>query len=464
MKELSVETLARIISPKDSLRRAEPTKSTGLISGLSTDSRTIKTGQCFFAIAGDNYNGHDYVADAFDKGAVCAVVSNKINISAPDDKILIKVDDTVQALGSLAREYRRQNNFKVIAITGSAGKTTTRHIIHHILSQRYKVFQAPENFNNNIGVPLTLLGAEPEDEIIVAELGSSQTGEIAYLSQIAQPDIATITNVQLAHLNGFGSLENIIEEKSSVAQGLANDGTLIINGDNEKLVGYCRAKKLDFLTFGRSDKCRFRAHNIVDSGLNSSFTISGAEISLPLAGSGNIDNALAAWAICSRFGIEIGDFARISKTLPAVPMRAEVLQIGTLTVISDCYNANPASMKNALDMLANISSVKKGRAVFICGDMAELAEQSSHLHKELGTLIAAARVELLLTAGDLAAVAGHSAAKAAHNDLHVESFENTNSVCNNLAKLVKDYDIVLVKGSRKVALERIIEKLKALFR
>lgn len=469
MKEFSIASLAQII-------KAEPIKNGGVFTGVSIDSRTTQAGDCFFAIAGDNFNGHDYISDAFTKGAVCAVVRDNEDEKFTGDCVL-KVKDTIKALGDFAGEYRKQGNFKVIAITGSVGKTTTRQIAYHILSQHYRVFQAPKNFNNNIGLPLTLLGAEPEDEIIIAELGSNHPGEIAYLTRIAQPDIAVVTNVYPAHLAGFSDLQTIIQEKLAISEGLQDEGVLIINADCDRLVDACRAKGTRFTTFGESNQCDIQAQNIAYDCLGSRFTIDGTQVLLPLPGSGNVENAVAAWSICHQFGITIDDFAYAVKTLLAVPMRTELLQIGTLTVLNDCYNANPTSMKNALDVLAglpfcnkpqngvlvNLSSAEKRRLVFICGDMAELGQQTQALHVKLGTFIAQAKVQLLLAAGKFAKITTNAAKASAKYNLQTKSFEDTLSACNNLEKFIKDYDIVLVKGSRVAKLEMAIEKLKELF-
>ncbi len=456
MKEFSIETLARII-------KAELTGNAGVFTGVSTDSRTTRAGDCFFAIAGDNFDGADFLADAFAKGAACAVVSKDIESEKFTDGCVLKVDDTIKALGDFAGEYRLQMNFKVVAITGSVGKTMARQIAYHILSRQFRVFQAPKNFNNNIGLPFTLLGADPEHEIVIVELGSNHPGEIAYLARIAGPDIAVITNIYPSHLAGFGDLQTIMREKLSISEGLQREGTLIIDGDFDRLVGTCRAEGVPFATFGKSNGCDIQARNIIYNDFGSRFTIDGTQVVLPLPGSGNVENALAAWSICSRFGITIDEFARDVKTLPAVPMRAELLQVGTLTVLNDCYNANPASMKNALDILANLGSARRGRLVFICGDMAELGEQAQTLHAELGVSIAQAKVQLLLAVGEFAKIAAEAAKAGAEHDLQTKSFRDTFSACNNLAKFIKDYDIVLVKGSRTAKLEMAVEKLNELF-
>ncbi|MHC4743450.1 MAG: UDP-N-acetylmuramoyl-tripeptide--D-alanyl-D-alanine ligase, partial [Planctomycetota bacterium] len=299
MKDLSIAELVRII-------KAEAPKQTGTIADVSIDSRKVKPGDCFFAIKGENFDGHDYVADAFAKGASCAVIETEVKAEGLDSKCILRVNDTIEALGDFAREYRRQVGFKVLAITGSVGKTTTRQIAAHALSRRFRVRQSPKSFNNNIGLPLTLLSAGPQTEIVVAELGSNHPGEIAYLTRIALPDIAIVTSVRPAHLEGFGNIETIVREKLSISEGLGPHGIFIINMD---LAEACRAVRADFLTFGKSPEADYRASQISSNGLRSRFTIDGTEIHLPLPGAGNVENALAAWAACSRLGLKIEDFA-----------------------------------------------------------------------------------------------------------------------------------------------------------
>jgi UDP-N-acetylmuramoyl-tripeptide--D-alanyl-D-alanine ligase len=455
MKEISINNLARII-------KAETAPDIGdSVVGVSTDSRTVKPGDCFFAIAGDNFDGHDYVEEAFARGAVCAVVSEDVEAGP-----ILKVDDTTKALGNLARHYRKQAGYKVVAITGSVGKTTTRQIVYHVLSQHFRVSQAQKNFNNQIGLPLTLLDADEKTQIVVAELGTNYPGEIAYLTRIASPDIAVITCVCSAHLEGFGDLKTIIDEKLSISEGLPPDGVFIINGDFDQLVNSCRVKSgrpAEFYTFGKSDGCDYRARNVTNTGFGSSFTVDNTQVNLPLPGQGNVDNALAAYAICSQFQLTVEDFAQAVQTQPAVSMRAELLQIGKITVLNDCYNANPASVKNALDILANLDSAKKRRLVFICGDMAELGRQTESLHTELGPAIAKARVQLVMAVGKYAKIAAEAAKASAEYDLQTKCFDDTLSACNNLEDSIKDYDIILVKGSRTAKMEMAVERIKRLF-
>lgn len=455
MKKLSIENLAEIIKAD---QKALGTNCD--VNDVSTDSRTAKPGDCFFAISGENFDGHNFLADVFAKGAACAVVSKDIPADKFPGKAILKVSDTIKALGDLACWYRKDCKFKVIAITGSAGKTTTRQIAHHVLSRHFRVFQSPKSFNNFIGLPLTLLGAEPNQEIIIVELGSNHPGEIEYLTRIASPDIAVVTNVYPAHLAGFGSVGKIAEEKLSITKGLASSGALIINVDCPPLLDTTRRAGLIFKTFSCSASADYCARDISVRPFASKLTIGGVPVEIPLPGRGNVENTLAAWAICSNLGITAEQFADAVKSISPVSMRTEMLQLGSLTVISDCYNANPASMKNALDILANLAGSQKRRAVFICGDMAELGDSEQILHRQLGEQIAKAGVNLLITLGNLAAIAAESAKKALP-DIKTSSFTSNIDLCNNLRNLIKDSDIILVKGSRVNKLELVVDKLKS---
>jgi len=464
MKKFTVSELAEIIGAElKAIASDERQAASNEITGVSIDSRTVKEGDCFFAIKGPNFDGHDFLKEALAKDAVCAVVNKKYCTAGQVQKPALKVEDPVKALGTLARHYRQKCNFKVIAVTGSAGKTTTRHIINTVLSKHFRVHQSPRNFNNDIGLPLTLLGAESDTEIVIAELGTNKTGEISYLSKIACPDIALITNIYPAHLAGFGFLDAIVKEKASITVGLKKDGLLIVNSDFEKNIEPYIDKNIRSLTFGEDKDSDIKAHNLHLAGATSRFTIEDTTVELPLPGKANLYNALAAWAVCKQFGVKISDFARSIKSFKAIPMRAEILQLGNLTILNDCYNANPASMKSALQILSSIDPTKRRRRVFICADMDELGELAETFHRQLGDDIAKTGIDFLLTAGPLSKIAADSAKVSARHKLQTKSFPDTCSACDNLHKFVKDSDIILLKGSRSAKLELAVEKLKQLF-
>ncbi|HPP55085.1 MAG TPA: UDP-N-acetylmuramoyl-tripeptide--D-alanyl-D-alanine ligase [Anaerohalosphaeraceae bacterium] len=435
------------------------------VAGVSIDSRTLQPGECFFAVPGERFDGHAFLKEAEQKGAACVVVQKE---PLTDLKIpVIRVEDTVRSLGRLAAWYRRRLKTRVIAITGSVGKTTTRHLLHCVLSRRFRCRQAPKSFNNQIGVPLTLLSAQPEDEILLVEIGMNHPGEIAPLSRMACPDIAVITHIAPAHLEGMGSVAAIIQEKASILEGLASDGKVYINGDIADLVGYIRQHySCPIITVGEGADCTVRAERMHSCGTNGLLQLQGQTIRIPLAGMASLRNCLMVWAVCRDFGIGLSDFAEAIKTAGAAPMRLQVEHIGPLTVLNDCYNANPASMENAVDCLVRMAQVQGRRSVFIAGDMLELGAESESLHRQLGKFAAEQGVVVLLSAGRFAQVLAEGAARA---DNHMGSgcvriaFGTVESLCNNLHFYIRPDDIILVKASRSVRLERVVERLRELF-
>jgi UDP-N-acetylmuramoyl-tripeptide--D-alanyl-D-alanine ligase len=445
------------VIPLNIIKLAEIIKSKNIpankisVSSVSIDSRKKSAGCVFFAIKGANHDGHDYVTSAFENGASCAVVQKKID----SDKPVLLVDDTIQALGWLAQYVRNNSSYKVVAITGSAGKTTTKNIISHILKNHFKCFSSPKSYNNNIGVPLTILEAPVDSQILISEIGSNHTGEIRPLAEIIAPDIAVITTVCPAHLEGFGDLDAIIKEKVSITAGLRPGGKFFINGSIKKLVDYCRNQKIKFEAFEMPQ-------NIKLSGDKSTFVIDNVAVTLPLIGRANVENAAAAWAVCKSLGLSAAQFAQSVASIKPVDMRLEPLRIGRCIVLADCYNANPGSMENALETLALLADKEKKRAVFIFGKMGELGSQSEKLHAQLGEKIAQHKIPVLLTTKGDCALAVKTAEKSADYKISVNIFENTAQLCDNLHKFIKPDDIILVKASRSERFEAVIDSLKTL--
>ncbi|PKL49820.1 MAG: hypothetical protein CVV39_02440 [Planctomycetes bacterium HGW-Planctomycetes-1] len=447
MKPLKIKKLAEIIKAQTS----EISNFKFQISDVSIDSRKISPGCVFFAIKGENHDGHDFVEQALKSGAACAVVQKKIET----DKPVLLVDDTIKALGELAKYVRENSSYKVVAITGSAGKTTVKNIISHILSDKFRCFSSPKSYNNHIGVPLTILDAPQDTQILISELGSNHIGEISQLTRIIQPDIAVITTICPAHLEGFGSIDAIIEEKVSITAGLRTGGKFFINGSIKKLVDYCKTRKLSFETFEVPD---FKL-----SGDKSTFVIDNVAVSLPLIGRANVENAAAAWAVCKSLGISANQFAKSIASVKPVDMRLEPLKFDSCLVLADCYNANPGSMANAIETLSLMANQQGKRAVFICGKMGELGRDSGKLHTELGERIAQHKIPVLLTTKGDCELAADAAKKSADCDISIGVFENTAQLCNNLHKFIKPDDIVLVKASRSERFETVIDKFKTLF-
>jgi UDP-N-acetylmuramoyl-tripeptide--D-alanyl-D-alanine ligase len=429
--------------------------------GISTDSRTTGPGDCFFALTGQQ-DGHLYVARAFEQGAVCAVVSRPCaGLSPTVQAPLIQVHDTLQALARLAQAHRRQGRYTVVGITGSVGKTSTRWITAHCLGTEYRVHQSPRNFNNHIGLPMTLLTAGPTDQVIVAEMGSNAPGEIADLSHIAEPDVAVVTNTYAAHLEGFGSIEAIMREKISIGEGLKTSGPLFVNADIPALADLACMEYTSPVLFGLNPHCDIPGTNVTYLPNGSRVTIEHTDIEIPLPGPGNVYNTLAAWGVCRHLGVSIEAFAAAVKTLPPVAMRGETLCLDYLTLICDCYNANPASMKNALAILD--SQAEPGqRCVFVMGDMAELGPDSQALHEALGHDVARSRVNAVISVGPLSGVTAQTAQAKSNNRLQIHCFEDTMDACTSLKRLIHAGDLVLIKGSRSARLEQAVDVLKSL--
>jgi UDP-N-acetylmuramoyl-tripeptide--D-alanyl-D-alanine ligase len=459
MKAIEIRQLGDILHERLAAPRGGGNLPRGRITGVSTDSRHVVKGDCFVAIRGDRFDGHDFIEQAVAGGAGCVIAEREVKCSAP----VFVVDDNIRALGDLARWYRRQAPATVIAITGSAGKTTTRRIIYDALSRRFRCHQSPKSWNNHIGVPQTILSTEADAQFLVVELGSNAPGEIAYLTRIAQPHIAMVTNIHPAHLEGFGSVENIVKEKVSIREGLPPGGTLLINGDFEPLKRHCDELGVAYLTFGRSAGCDVAGSDFVCYGASGALRIDDRTISVPLAGRANLENVLAAWAVCKYAGLSLDDFAAAAATLAPAPMRLHIQKVGPLTLINDCYNANPASMENAIDTLMRISDDPSRRTVFVCGQMGELGAQSEHFHAELGRRIGAAGIRVLLAAGPFAEITARAAGEAADGELECVVFRDTEALCDNLVDIVRDDDIILVKGSRSAGLEKAVQRLAEAF-
>ena len=447
MKPLTIKQLADILSANIICGSGDAS-----ISRVGIDSRTAAAGDCFFTIKGEEFDGSEFIDSAIAAGALCCVTDGDIKNAANTRAAILKVNDCIEALGRLAKWYRNEMRFRVIAITGSAGKTTIKEIIHHILSRKFACWQSPKSFNNNIGVPLTLLGASENDEIVIAELGSNRPGEIGSLTNIAAPDIAVITNIYPTHLEGFGTIAAIIKEKASIANGLRPGGKLLINSGFRDLTDYCAKLDCEVIAFD-IEKAQMKT-----AGLHGEVTIDGTKISVPLPGRANLENAITAWEVCKLFDVTIDQFAESIRTMKTSEMRMQLKTAGSITIIDDCYNANPVSMANAIDFLAEMAAEKGQRSVFICGQMGELGSQSRKLHHQLGKSAAVKGVKLLLAAGEFAkTVVG--AAKEVKCGISACQFDNMDELCDNLQRFLQSDDIVLVKGSRAARLENVVEKL-----
>lgn len=458
MISISIQQVAEIV---DGRFQDESEGLDGSIVGVTIDSRTVQAGQLFVAIGGGNFDGHDYIASAMAKGAGGAIAERAVSPDPAGPVIL--VDDTIAALGRLAAWYRRQLPARVIAITGSAGKTSTRQMLYDVLSHFYQCRQSPKSFNNHIGVPLTLLSAEMDDEMLLVELGTNSPGEIAALSQMVNPDIAAITFIGPVHLAGFGTVENVLKEKASIAAGLKAGGRLYVNGDQPQLVEYVKANyDVELVTVGTCAGCDVVGSDLKIDGPGGVLVIEGRPVAVSLPGRAALANSLTVWSVCRDFNVSLSDFAGIVGQLTPVSMRMELQKAGSVTIVNDCYNANPASMANALEYLGSLRESDNCRLIFVSGTMGELGEQSAQLHYELGSKAVDCGVDVVLSAGDFAADVTVGVIEGKRGVM-AQAFENTDQLCDNLHKYIQPDDIVLVKGSRLAGLEKAVRRLNELF-
>ena len=436
----------------------------GAIRGVSTDSRQNCQGRLFFALRGDNFDGHDFVDAAVEAGAAAVVVDRKLPLSEAvrtAGVCVMKVDDTVAALGAMARFYRRSlgRSLSVIAVTGSNGKTTTREMIYHVLSKNRVGYRSPENFNNSIGVPLTLLAVEPKHEFVVVEIGTSQQGEVAALSRIAEPDIAIITHVAPAHLAGLKDIDQVSVEKVSIVSGLQGRGVVICGTSHAPTLERIRTLGHRVISFGLDGSADVSARWVEQRHGRVRFeTNDHCQVELPIGGVHNVTNALAALAAVRRLQLTSRDFAEAMKDFAGAVGRMEYHHVNGITIIDDTYNANPASMSAALDDLA--SHKEAARRIFVCGDMCELGEQSESYHRELGQAVAAADVELLLTVGSEAATAATAAVEAGMGRGSVQRAVSSVRLARLIKSLIRDGDVIAVKGSRAMKMELVVAALR----
>src|ERR1700756_333041 len=384
-----------------------------VINKISTDSRTIKPGELFAALRGENFEGHDFVKSAAKAGASGALVDLNWTGSVPNNFALLRAADTLKAYQTLAANYRRSLALKVLAITGSNGKTSTKDFAAAVLPRRFRVTKTEGNFNNHVGLPRTILEATSEDEIAVWEIGMNHPGEIAALSKIAAPDAAIITNIGVAHIEFMGSREAIAMEKGALAEAVESQGTVILNADDpfsEGIAARTRAK----LVFAGTTGGAVRAIEISQSADGSEFTIlEGAHrcrAQLPVVGLHMVQNALLAVAAGRAFGLSIEECAAGLAAAPLTKARLQIKEIGGVQFLDDSYNANPDSMKAALRTLVELDI--EGKHIAVLGEMRELGEESQRGHEEGGEAAASFGIDHLIGIGEMGAVISRAAERA----------------------------------------------------
>ena len=437
------------------------------IGHIVIDTRTLQPGDFFVAIRGERFDGHAFVPDALAKGAAGALVDRPVGDQHPGSAAVVRVGDTTRALQDLARAVRASSGTRVVAITGSAGKTTTKEAIAEFLSLRFRVVKNKGNLNNHIGLPLSLLQLRERPEVAVMELGMNHAGEIRTLAGVAAPDVRVWTNVGDAHIGFFGSLDAIADAKAEILEGARPDDLLVCNADDARITARTHRFAGRIVTFGTSPRAVVRASDIEDlgvDGMRARVTTPAGErvMTTPLLGRGNLDNVLAATAVALEFGIPLDDIAEAATRLKPADRRGAVRRLrGGIVLIDDSYNSSPEALRQALDILTRETRARK---VAILGEMLELGDQSAALHEASGRRAAAAGLRMLIAVGgdgarrlaDAAMAAGMPAAAVSY-------FEKSELAAPAAVAAVNAGDLVLVKGSRGTRTDIVADRLAAEF-
>ncbi|OAS13640.1 UDP-N-acetylmuramoyl-tripeptide--D-alanyl-D-alanine ligase [Paenibacillus oryzisoli] len=434
-----------------------------LIKGVSTDTRSIQAGSLFIPLIGENFDGHQYAQDAYQKGAA-AILWQADHGLVPSDIPCIQVEDTLEALQGLAKAYRKELPVRIIGITGSNGKTTTKDLVAAVLGSTYQVHKTKGNLNNHIGLPLTLLLLEETTEFAVVEMGMSGRGEIALLSEIAEPEAAIITMIGESHMLQLGSRDEIARAKAEIVTGMPAHGLIIYNGDEpliEQALGELKLPEgLRRIRFGQDhDNDRYPTAIRMDAD-GAYFTINSSEyeeLFIPLLGTHNVVNTLAAIAVGEAFGVTPSAVAAGLRALQMTSMRIEKLTAASgLTVLNDAYNASPASMRAAIALTEQLSGF--GRKFLVLGDMLELGEHEEQFHRGIGAMLSPERVDYVFTFGRLGRFIADEAVKQ-FPQAQVRAYDDKAQLAEELAALASAEDLVLVKGSRGMRLEQVVQSL-----
>lgn len=422
------------------------------IAGFTQDSRQVKEGDMYIPLIGEKADGHDYIRHAFINGASATLTMHDINYPA---KNVILVEDTLKALGDMARYLRSHRNVKVVGITGSVGKTSTKDMIYSVVKEKYKTLKTLGNYNNHIGLPLTILRYQDE-EVMILEMGMNYLGEIHYLTEIAKPDIAAITNVGTAHIGEVGSRENILKAKMEIVDGL-NDGILVINDDNDML-HTVEERDYKLVRVGENDRCDLKAYDIdlriSDSYFKVDVNDQTYQVYVPVAGEHFIYNALIAIAIGLSLDIDMDLCIQGIEHFELTKNRMDILELNDMTVIDGTYNANLDSMKSSLDVLSQYPN----RKIAVLADMLELGDYEQKLHEEVGYKVVESDVDILLCVGRASQYIIDAAnEKGIENAYH---FKNNRDLIKFLDDILEKDDVILVKGSNGMHLKEVIEFLK----
>ena len=423
----------------------------GSFTGISTDTRKITPGCLFIALKGERFDGNEFASKAVEEGALCAVVERDCGLG---EKQII-VENTGKALLDLAGYYRSLFDIKIVGVTGSVGKTTTKEMIHAVLSAKYDTLKNEGNLNNEIGVPLTLFNLEKHHEAAVIEMGMSGFGEISRMTNAVKPDIAVISNIGVSHIEKLGSREGILKAKLEILEGMAEDSPVILNGDDDMLIKADTGSHPVTFYGIQNTTCAYKALDITSTDVETEFVCSfeggAVKESLPFTGRHNIYNALAAVACGKALGIDEADSLAALKNYKTTGMRQRINRRNGIVFIEDCYNASPDSQAAAMSVLGNMNAKRK---IAVTGDMLELGDYSETAHRLVGKYAADNKIDILLTYGGQSLFTAES---AADNGLkNIKSFDDKDALKDYLASLLRDGDAVLFKASRGMKLEDVI--------
>ena len=425
---------------------------------ICIDTRKIEANNIYLAINGERFNGNKFVLDAFEKGASIAIVDEVLfDVEGlKDSGTVIKVENSEKALLDLASFYRKKLGIKVVGVTGSCGKTSTKDLIAAFLSDKYKVFKTKGNFNNQIGLPLMILELDSSYDVAVLEMGMSNLGEIDLLANCARPDIAVITNIGLSHIENLKTQDNILKAKSEIFNYFDESNTLIINGEDSNLLKI-KNKCFEILRIGYNHEYDVYAFNIILKEDNTSFTVKAEDdefiFEIPMAGKHNVLNSMLAIAVAKKLNVSFPEMEKGIKNLEATSMRLQVIKKENFTIINDCYNASPDSMKSSIDVL---NSYKDGRKIAILGTMNELGDESINAHTDIGHY-AKEKVDLLIAIGQY-----KDCYRKGYTLDNIVTFESKEEFISNLNSIIKRDDVILVKASRGMKFEEIVSSLEEL--
>ncbi|WP_409273147.1 UDP-N-acetylmuramoyl-tripeptide--D-alanyl-D-alanine ligase [Neobacillus sp. SCS-31] len=432
-----------------------------LISGVCIDTRKIKKGNLFIPFKGEKVDGHNFVASAIENGAAAALWQKNVP-NPPQGLPVLVVEDCLEALQELARSYRRQLGVKVVGVTGSNGKTTTKDMAASLLSVKYKVQKTEGNYNNHLGLPLTILNLDVDTEVAVLEMGMSGRGEISFLTRLALPEAVIITNIGESHLLDLGSREGIAEAKLEILEGLKEGGIAVLNGDEPLLMERVSGSgsRINMQTFGRSESNDMYPVEITQSAHGNEFRVnlSGERFYLPVLGTHNILNAMAAMLVARHFSVSFEEMAEGLKSVRLTQMRMELSegQNGE-KIINDAYNASPTSMSAAIELVANLDGYAK--KILVLGDMLELGPLEKEYHHKIGEMLDPEKIDLVFTYGKLGSLIADGARKVLGQE-RVYAFEDKEKLSNEVKKHTNSQTLVLVKASRGMRLEEVAASLQ----